>query len=71
MIRFNTAKFYFTHYLNIHSITMLLLCELLFNIGTFLECMLDNILSYAAIGTIIAMTSTIIIIVYIFIIKKI
>lgn len=42
---------------------MLLLCELLFNIGTFLECMLDNVLSYAAIGTVIAMTSTIIIIV--------
>lgn len=47
-----------------HAITMLFLCELLFNIGTFLECMLDNTLSYAAIGTIIAMTNTIIVIVY-------
>ena len=46
-----------------HAITMLFLCELLINIGTFLECMLDKTISYAAIGTIIAMTNTIIIIV--------
>lgn len=46
-----------------HAITMLLLCELLFNIGTFLECMLDNALSIAAIGIIIAATYTVIIIV--------
>ncbi|CAD8099595.1 unnamed protein product [Paramecium sonneborni] len=59
----NPSKYFYTHYLNMHAITMLFLCELLFNIGTFLECMLDNTLSYAAIGTIIAMTNTIIIII--------
>ena len=49
-----------------HAITMLFFCELLFNIGTFLESMLDNTLSYAAIGTIIAITNTIIIIVLLY-----
>ncbi|CAD8177026.1 unnamed protein product [Paramecium octaurelia] len=63
LIGSNPSKYYYTHYLNMHAITMLFLCELLFNIGTFLECMLDNTLSYAAIGTIIAMTNTIIIII--------
>ncbi|CAK90369.1 unnamed protein product (macronuclear) [Paramecium tetraurelia] len=63
LIGSNPSKYYYTHYLNMHAITMLFLCELLFNIGTFLECMLDNSLSYAAIGTIIAMTNTIIIII--------
>ncbi|CAD8168966.1 unnamed protein product [Paramecium pentaurelia] len=63
LINSNPSNYYYTHYLNMHAITMLFLCELLFNIGTFLECMLDNTLSYAAIGTIIAITNTIIMII--------
>lgn len=56
-----TEKMYFTHYLNMHALAQLFLAELLLNLGSFLELMLDNVVEFAAIGTIIVSCSMIII----------
>lgn len=39
-----TERLFYTHYLNLHGLALLLFTELLLNLGTFLEFMLDSVI---------------------------